>query len=80
MLTDHDSSKMLNKKHNSKKREILGEIDNVQPKPSKDLMEHKNIIKECKFIQNPKVGGIKPLSIPKGNPRVPLNLVLFYSA
>ena len=34
-----------------RKREILGEIDNVQPKPSKDLMEHKNIIKECKFIQ-----------------------------
>jgi hypothetical protein len=46
----------------------------------KDLMEHKNIIKECKFIQNSKGEGIKPLSIPKGNPRVPLNLVLFYYA
>jgi hypothetical protein len=63
-----------------RKREILGELDNVQPKPSKDLMKHKNIIKECKFIQNPKCEGIKPLSIPKGNPRVPLNLVLFYCA
>jgi hypothetical protein len=80
MLTDQDSSKMFNKKHNRKKKEILGEIDDVQPKPSKDLIEHKNIIKECKFIQNPKGEGIKPLSIPKGNPRVPLNLVLFYSA
>jgi hypothetical protein len=60
-----------------RKRKILGELDNVQPKPSKDLMKHKNIIKECKFIQNPKGEGIKPLSIPKGNPRVPLNLVLF---
>jgi hypothetical protein len=80
MLTDHDSSKMLNKKHNRKKKEILGEIDNVQPKPSKDFMEHKNIIKECKFIQNSKGEGIKPLSIPKRNPRVPLNLVLFYYA
>jgi hypothetical protein len=46
----------------------------------KDLMEHKNIIKECKFIKNSKDEGIKPLSIPKGNPRVPLNLVLFYYA
>jgi hypothetical protein len=80
MLTDQDSSKMFNKKHNRNKKEILGEIDDVQPKPSKDLIEHKNIIKECKFIQNPKGEGIKPLSIPKGNPRVPLNLVLFYSA
>jgi hypothetical protein len=54
MLTDQGSSKMLNKKHNRKRKGILGEIDNVQPKPSKDLMEHKNIIKECKFIQIPK--------------------------
>jgi hypothetical protein len=46
----------------------------------KDLMEHKNIIKECKFIQSYKGEGIKPLTIPKGNPRVPLNLVLFYYA
>jgi hypothetical protein len=63
-----------------RKREILGELDNIQPKPSKDFMKHKNIIKECKFIQNPKGEGIKPLSKPKGNPRVPLNLVLFYCA
>jgi hypothetical protein len=46
----------------------------------KDLMEHKNIIKEYKFIQNSRGEGIKPLSIPKENPRVPLNLVLFYYA
>jgi hypothetical protein len=51
MLTNHDSSKMLNKKHNRKKMGILGEIDNVQPKPSKELREHKNIIKECNIIQ-----------------------------
>jgi hypothetical protein len=63
-----------------RKGEFLGELDNVPPKPSKDLMKHKNIIKECKFIQNPKGEGIKPLSIPKRNPRVPLNLVLFYCA
>jgi hypothetical protein len=63
-----------------RKREILGKLDNVQPKPSKDLLKHKNIIKECKFIQNPKGEGIKPLFIPKGNPRVPLNLILFYYA
>jgi hypothetical protein len=80
MLTGHDSSKMLNKKPNIKKKGILGELNNVQPKLSKDLMEHKNIIKECKFIKNSKGEGIKPLSIPKGNPRVPLNLVLFYYA
>jgi hypothetical protein len=63
-----------------RKRGILGELDNVQPKPSKTLMKHKNVIKDCKFIQNPKNEGIKPLSITKGNPRVPLNLVLFYYA
>jgi hypothetical protein len=80
MLADHDSSKMLNKKHNRKKRGILGELDNVQPKPSKNLMKHKNVIKECKFIQDPKNEGKKPLSITKENPRVPLNLVLFYYA
>jgi hypothetical protein len=59
---------------------ILGELDNIQLKPSKNLMKHKIIIKECKFIQNPKNEGIKPLNISKGNPRVPLNLVLFYYA
>jgi hypothetical protein len=60
-----------------RKRGILGELDNVQLKPSKNLMKPKNVIKDCKFIQNPKNEGIKPLSIPKGNPRAPLNLVLF---
>jgi hypothetical protein len=78
MLTDHDSSKMLNKKHNRKKKEILGEIDNIQPKPSRDLMEHRYIIKECEFFHHLKGESIRPLSIPKRNPRVPLNLVLFY--
>jgi hypothetical protein len=61
-----------------RKRGILGELDNVQLKPSKNLMKPKNVIKGCKFIQNPKNEGIKPLSITKGNPRVPLNLVLYY--
>jgi hypothetical protein len=49
-------------------------------KPSKDFMEYKNIIKECKFIQNLKGEIIKPLSVPNRNTRVPLNLVLFYCA
>jgi hypothetical protein len=31
MLTDHDSSKMLNEKHNRKKQGILGRKENVQP-------------------------------------------------
>jgi hypothetical protein len=43
MLTDHDSSKMLNKKHNMMKKGILGELDNVQPKPSKNHMKQKKI-------------------------------------
>jgi hypothetical protein len=30
---------------------MLGELDIAQPTPSRDPMEHKNIIKECKFIQ-----------------------------
>jgi hypothetical protein len=80
MLTDHDSSKILNKRPNRKKKGILGELNNVQPKLSKDLVKHKNIIKGCKFFQNPKGEGIKPLSIPKRNPGVPLNLVLFHCA
>jgi hypothetical protein len=63
-----------------RKRGILGELDNVQLKPSKNLMKPKDVIKYCKFIQNPKNEGIKPLRITKGNPRVPLNLVLFYYA
>ena len=48
MLTNPDSSKMLNKKHNMKKKGILGELNNVQPKLSKDLMKHKNIIGSLK--------------------------------
>ena len=63
-----------------RKRKMLGELDNVQPKPFKYLMEHKNIIKKCNFIQNLKDESTKPLSIPKRNPRVQLNLVLFYYA
>jgi hypothetical protein len=80
MLTDHDSSKMLNKKPNRKKKGILGELINVQLKLSNDLMEHKNIIKKCNFIQNLKDDITKPLSIPKRKPRAPLSLVLFYYA
>jgi hypothetical protein len=56
---------------------ILGELDNVQLNPSKNPMKPKDVIKDCKFIQNPKNEGINPLRITKGNPRVPLNLVLF---
>jgi hypothetical protein len=63
-----------------RKRGILGELDNVLLKPSKNLMKPKEVIKDFKFIQNPKDEGIKPLRITKGNPRVPLNLVLFYYA
>jgi hypothetical protein len=37
-----------------RKREILKKIDNVQPKPPKDLMRHKSLIKESKFMQSPK--------------------------
>jgi hypothetical protein len=43
--------KCLNKSTMERKRKMLGELDNVQPKPFKYPMEHKNIIKECKFIQ-----------------------------
>jgi hypothetical protein len=38
-----------------RKKEILGEIDDVQPKPSRGLMERRYIIKECEFIHNLKV-------------------------
>ena len=34
---------------------ILGELDNVQLKPSKNLMKPKNEIKDYKFIQDPKM-------------------------
>jgi hypothetical protein len=54
-----------------RKRGILGELDNVQLKPSKNLMKPKNVIKDCKFIQNRKNEGIKPLSIPVGGLRLP---------
>jgi hypothetical protein len=40
---------------------ILGKLDNVQLKP-------KDVIKNCKFIQNPKNEGIKTL---KDNQRKP---------
>jgi hypothetical protein len=51
-----------------RKRGILGELDNVQLKPSKDLMKPKNEIKDYKFIQDPKNEGIKTL---KYNQRKP---------
>jgi hypothetical protein len=35
--------KCLNRSTMERKRKILGEIDNVQPKPSKELREHKKI-------------------------------------
>jgi hypothetical protein len=60
-----------------RKMEILGELDTVQLKPSKNRLKPKDVIKDCKFVQNPKNEGIIPLRITKGNPRVPLNLVLF---
>ena len=41
MLTDHDSSKCLNRSTMERKGKMLGELDNVQPKPSKNLMKHK---------------------------------------
>jgi hypothetical protein len=47
---------------------ILGELDNVQSKPSKDPMKPKDVIKDCKFFQNPKNGGMKPLRITKRKP------------
>jgi hypothetical protein len=34
---------------------ILGEPDNVQLKPSKNPMKPKDVIKDFKFIQNPKM-------------------------
>jgi hypothetical protein len=35
-----------------RKMRILGELDNVQLKPSKNPIKPKNVIKDCKFIQN----------------------------
>ena len=39
-----------------RKRKMLGELYDVPPNPFKYLMEHKNIIKKCDFIQNPRAG------------------------
>jgi hypothetical protein len=55
-----------------KKLAISGELDSVQLGPSKDPMKPKNVIKDCKFIQNPKNGSVKPLRITKENPSIPL--------
>ena len=56
-----------------RKMGILGELDNVQLKPSKNLMKPKDVIKDCKFIQNPKNEDIKPVRLTKENPSIPLN-------
>jgi hypothetical protein len=50
----------------------LGGLDNVQLKPSKNPMKPKDVIQDCKFIQNPKNEGMKPLRITKENPSIPL--------
>jgi hypothetical protein len=55
-----------------RKMGILGELDNVQLKPPKNPIKPKDGIKDCKFIQNPKNEGIKPLRITKENPSIPL--------
>jgi hypothetical protein len=55
-----------------RKKRFLRELDNVQLKPSKNPMKPKDVIKDCKFIQNPKNEGIKPLRITKENPSIPL--------
>ena len=52
---------------------ILGKLDNVQLKPSNNLMKPKDVIKDCKFIQNPKNEGIKPLRLTKENLSIPLH-------
>jgi hypothetical protein len=56
-----------------RKMGILGELDNVQLKPSKNPIKPKDVVKDCKFIQNPKNEGIKPLRIINENPSIPLN-------
>ena len=73
MLTCHDSSKILNKKHNRKKNGNFGKLDNVQLKPSKNPIKPKDVIKDCKFIQNPKNEDIKLVRLTKENPSIPLN-------
>jgi hypothetical protein len=47
---------------------MLGELDNVQPKPFKYLMEHKNIIKKYNFIQNLKDESAKTLKYTQKKP------------
>jgi hypothetical protein len=56
-----------------RKMGILGELDNVQLKPSKNPIKPKDVVKDCKFIQNPKNEGIKSLRITNENPSIPLN-------
>jgi hypothetical protein len=46
--------KYLIKSTIGRKMGILGELDNVQLKPSKNPIKLKDVIKDCKFIQNPK--------------------------
>ena len=46
-----------------KKLGISRELDSVQLGPSKDSMKPKNVIKDCKFIQNPKDEWMKPLGL-----------------
>jgi hypothetical protein len=46
--------KLLNKSTIGRKSGILEELDNVQRNPSKNLMKPEDVIKDCKFIRNPK--------------------------
>jgi hypothetical protein len=46
--------KYLIKSTIGRKMGILGELDNVQLKPSKTPIKLKDVTKDCKFIQNPK--------------------------
>jgi hypothetical protein len=56
-----------------RKMEILGELDNVQLKPSKNPIKPKDVIKDCMLFQNPKNEGIKPLRLTKENLCIPLH-------
>jgi hypothetical protein len=56
-----------------RKMEILGELDNVQLKPSKNPIKPKDVIKDCTFFHNPKNEGIKPLRLTKENLSIPLH-------
>jgi hypothetical protein len=64
--------KYLTRSTIGRKMGILGGLDNVQLKPSKNAMKPKDVIQDCKFIQNPKNEGMKPLRITKENPSIPL--------